>query len=84
MFEVTPSVWFNSAVLAVRPAILFNSVVVAVTPSRMFNSPAVEVTAVLAICSWPAGMFTVPVNVAPASAAFALNCVCIADVTPSM
>ena len=54
ILEVTPSVWFNSAVVAVIPSKVFNSDAVAVTPSSMFNSSAVELTAVPPIFTPPA------------------------------
>ena len=40
---VTPSILFNSAVVAVKPSTRFISVAVAVTPSILFNSDAVAV-----------------------------------------
>ena len=42
--DVSPSMIFISAVVAVTPSIMFNSVVVAVTPSKRFNSAVVAVT----------------------------------------
>ena len=70
--------------VAVSPASLLISPVEAVTPSMRFSSAAVAVIAVPAIWRLSAGMFTAPVKVAPPNAAFAFNCVCIEEVTPSM